>query len=129
MLRNTQQVPTYPGSCLVSFLRDLRKAPPSQQAGNPTENEFRWWSANIAMFRWLDALNARATTQRDVGWSWVVCLVCIFFNVFVNGFSLTIGLLYTHLLNEFGQSRAKTGMLSVIIYNSLSCLFCVACRI
>ena len=46
---------------------------------------------------------------KDGGWAWVVCLVSSLMMFLVNGFSLTIGLLYTYLLEEFGETRAKTG--------------------
>ena len=59
-----------------------------------------------SMFR---LLQKHADQAKDSGYSWVVCFICVLIGFFVNGFTQTIGLLYTYLLQEFRSSRAKTG--------------------
>ena len=107
-LRNTRDLPAELGKCAAPLHVRTRLLNP-YPSYTAVPFLVRALAASSAMFRWLNALNERATTKKDVGWSWVVCIVCLFFNFFVNGFSLTIGLLYSYLLDEFQESRAETG--------------------
>jgi len=73
-------------------------------------------------------LQKYADQAKDSGYSWIICLVCVLINFFVNGFTHTIGLLFTYLLEDIGSTRAKTSLVASIltsvtyIASPLSCL-------
>ena len=56
----------------------------------------------------LRFLEKHAAQAKDSGYSWIICLVCVMINFFVTGFTHTIGLLFSYLLEDIGSTRAKT---------------------
>ena len=56
----------------------------------------------------LRFLQSHAVPAKDSGYSWIICLVCVMVNFFVNGFTQTIGLLFVYWLEDIGSTRAKT---------------------
>ena len=48
-------------------------------------------------------------TEKDVGWAWIVCGAAFCDLFVVLGIHYTVGVLYAALLDQFKESKAKTG--------------------
>ncbi|XP_060067053.1 monocarboxylate transporter 13-like [Ylistrum balloti] len=62
------------------------------------------------------------TNSVDGGWGWAVAFSSFMTNVLIDGVCVTFGIFFPEFLRYFGESKAKTQMLSSIMVGTLSCV-------
>ena len=53
-------------------------------------------------------------SERDSGWSWVVCAVAFTTQTLTNGFCFAIGIYYVEFLHVFNESKGMTAWISAL---------------